>query len=69
MVVAGLLANRFGGKPMIGGSVVAWSIFTLLTPLAAMVSIPVLIGTRIAMGVGEAGMWPVRPRSMPTSRR
>ena len=69
MVVAGLLANRFGGNPMIGGSVVAWSIFTLLTPLAAMVSIPVLIGTRIAMGVGEVRMWPLRPRSMPTSRR
>ena len=58
MFVAGLLANRFGGKRMIGGSVVAWSVFTLLTPLAAMISIPMLIGTRIAMGVGEAGMWP-----------
>ena len=58
MFVAGLLANRFGGKRIVGGSVVAWSIFTLLTPVAAMVSIPVLIGTRIAMGVGEAGMWP-----------
>ena len=58
MFVAGLLANRFGGKRTIGASVLAWSIFTLLTPFAAMVSIPALVGTRIAMGVGEAGMWP-----------
>ena len=32
MFVAGLLANRFGGKRVIGYSVLAWSIFTLLTP-------------------------------------
>jgi ACS family sodium-dependent inorganic phosphate cotransporter len=58
MFVAGLLANRFGGKRIVGWSVLAWSIFTLLTPRAAMVSIAVLIGARIAMGVGEAGMYP-----------
>jgi len=58
MFVAGLLANRFGGRRVIGYSVLAWSIVTLLTPPAAMLSIVVLIGARIGMGVGEAGMYP-----------
>jgi MFS transporter, ACS family, solute carrier family 17 (sodium-dependent inorganic phosphate cotransporter), other len=54
MFVAGLLANRFGGKRVVGYSVLAWSIFTLLTPPAAILS----IAARIGMGVGEAGMYP-----------
>jgi ACS family sodium-dependent inorganic phosphate cotransporter len=58
MFVAGLLANRFGGKRVVGYSVLAWSIFTLLTPPAAALSIAVLVAGRIAMGVGEAGLFP-----------
>ena len=58
MFVAGLLANRFGGKRVLGCSVLAWSIFTVLTPPAATLSIAVLIAARIAMGVGEAGVFP-----------
>jgi MFS transporter, ACS family, solute carrier family 17 (sodium-dependent inorganic phosphate cotransporter), other len=58
MFVAGLLANRFGGKRVVGYSVLAWSIFTLLTPPAATLSIAVLVAARIGMGVGEAGMFP-----------
>ena len=58
MFVAGLLANRFGGKRVVGYSVLAWSIFTLLTPPAATLSIAVLVAGRIGMGVGEAGLFP-----------
>jgi ACS family sodium-dependent inorganic phosphate cotransporter len=58
MFVAGLLANRFGGKRVVGYSVLAWSIFTLLTPPAAISSMAVLIAARIGMGVGEAGLFP-----------
>jgi ACS family sodium-dependent inorganic phosphate cotransporter len=58
MFVAGLLANRLGGKRVVGYSVLAWSILTLLTPPAAILSIAVLIAARIGMGVGEAGMYP-----------
>jgi MFS transporter, ACS family, solute carrier family 17 (sodium-dependent inorganic phosphate cotransporter), other len=43
---------------VVGYSVLAWSIFTLLTPPAAILSIAVLIAARIGMGVGEAGMYP-----------
>ena len=58
MFVAGLLATRFGGKRVLGCSVVAWSIFTLLTPLAAMLSLAPLLVARIGMGIGEAAMFP-----------
>ena len=58
MFAAGLLAQRFGGKRVLGYSVLAWSIFTLLTTPAATLSIAVLIAVRIAMGIGEAGMFP-----------
>jgi len=58
MFVAGLLASRFGGKRALGCSVLAWSIFTLLTPPAATFSMAALIAARIGMGVGEAAMFP-----------
>jgi MFS transporter, ACS family, solute carrier family 17 (sodium-dependent inorganic phosphate cotransporter), other len=58
MFAAGLLAQRFGGKRVVAWSVLAWSVFTLLTPSAATASIAVLIAARIGLGVGEAGMYP-----------
>jgi ACS family sodium-dependent inorganic phosphate cotransporter len=58
MFIAGLLAARLGGKRVAAGAVLVWSVFTLLTPLAAAISIPTLIGTRIGMGMGEAGLFP-----------
>ena len=58
MFVAGLLSTRFGGKRVLGYSVLAWSIITLLTPPAAMMSIAALIAARIGLGVGEAGTFP-----------
>jgi ACS family sodium-dependent inorganic phosphate cotransporter len=58
MFVSGLLAARFGGKRVLGCSVAAWSIFTLLTPLAATLSLPALLVARIGMGIGEAAMFP-----------
>jgi len=58
MFVAGLIATRLGGKRLLGCSVAAWSIFTLLTPLAATLSLAVLILARIGMGIGEAAMFP-----------
>ena len=57
-VPAGYLASRIGGKRVLGFAVIWWSVFTLLTPWAAMVSLPVLIAARIAMGLGEAAALP-----------
>jgi ACS family sodium-dependent inorganic phosphate cotransporter len=57
-VPSGSLANRYGGKLVLGAAVVWWSIFTLATPAAALLSLPVLVAARIGMGLGEAAMFP-----------
>jgi ACS family sodium-dependent inorganic phosphate cotransporter len=58
MLVGGWCANRFGGMRVLGVSVVAWSLLTLLTPLTANLPLAVLIAARVATGVGEAAMFP-----------
>ena len=57
-VAGGSLAARLGGKAVLGFGVLWWSLFTLLTPLSAMTSFPVLIGARILMGLGEGVAFP-----------
>ena len=47
-VPSGWLANRIGGKFVLGFAVVWWSVFTMLTPLAAALSLPILLATRVA---------------------
>ena len=56
--IAGWLANRFGSKLVLGFAVIWWSAFTMLTPLAAYASFPLLIAARIALGLGEAATFP-----------
>ncbi|HEV7613693.1 MAG TPA: MFS transporter [Steroidobacteraceae bacterium] len=58
MLPAGWLANRHGGRRVLAGAVVWWSAFTILTPLAASVSVNALIAARIGLGMGEAAMMP-----------
>jgi ACS family sodium-dependent inorganic phosphate cotransporter len=57
-VVSGSLANRYGGKLLLGVAVIWWSLFTMLTPSAALVSFSALILARIALGLGEAAVLP-----------
>jgi Sugar phosphate permease len=57
-IPSGYLANRFGGRLTLGLAVLIWSVFTIITPFAAMTSIPVLIAARIGMGLGEAALMP-----------
>ena len=57
-VVSAALANKYGGRTLLGVAVVWWSVFTILTPAAAYVSLPALIGARIALGLGEAAVFP-----------
>lgn len=57
-VLGGWLAQKWGGKMVLGFGVVWWSAFTMLTPLSAMTSFPVLIAARIAMGLGEGVAFP-----------
>jgi MFS transporter, ACS family, solute carrier family 17 (sodium-dependent inorganic phosphate cotransporter), other len=58
MVASGWLATRFGGKHVLAISVAWWSVFTILTPWAASVSIAALVAARIGLGIGEAAVMP-----------
>jgi ACS family sodium-dependent inorganic phosphate cotransporter len=58
MYLGGVLSTRYGGKRVLGWSVLSWSVFTLLTPLAALASLPLLLLARVGMGLGEAAMFP-----------
>ncbi len=57
-VASGWLANRIGGRFVLGFAVVWWSAFTLLTPLAATTSLILLLVTRFTLGLGEAATFP-----------
>jgi ACS family sodium-dependent inorganic phosphate cotransporter len=57
-IVGGRLADRFGGKVVLGVGVLVWSLFTVLTPPAAYLGLGVLIAARIGMGMGEAVTFP-----------
>ena len=57
-ILGGLLANRFGGRNVLLWAVVLWSLFTMLTPLAAVLAFPLLIATRFLLGVGEGASFP-----------
>lgn len=58
MPVSGWLANRYGGRRVLGYAVLWWSLWTLLTPPAAALSLGALLFARIAMGLGEAATFP-----------
>ena len=57
-IPAGYLSDRFGGKWVLGLGVIFWSLFTLLTPAAAMLGISALLACRFLMGVAESVTWP-----------
>ncbi len=57
----GWLADRFGGKGIIGWAVVWWSFATFMTPFAY--TIPLMIAARIGLGIGE-GVTPPALHSM-----
>jgi MFS transporter, ACS family, solute carrier family 17 (sodium-dependent inorganic phosphate cotransporter), other len=52
-LIGGWLADKFGATRMLTYSVLAFSVLTLLTPLAAEISFATLITARIALGVAE----------------
>lgn len=51
----GVVADRFGGKHALGVGLLATSITTLLSPLAARLGVGYLIAIRVLMGLGEVG--------------
>ncbi len=57
-IIGGVLADKYGGKKVLVASLVAWSVFTILTPLAGSASFAALILVRIGLGLGEAPLSP-----------
>ena len=49
-VLGGFLADRFGGKIVLGLGVLIWSFFTIVTPWAAFSGMLGLLIARIGMG-------------------
>lgn len=54
----GHLADRLGGKIILGIGVLIWSLFTIITPAAAFMGLFALFAARIGMGLGEAVTFP-----------
>lgn len=71
--MGGIAADRLGGKLVLGLGVVWWSMATVLTPIAAHISLPVLLGMRALMGIGEGVAMPAMnnmlSRWVPASER
>jgi len=57
-LAGGWMADRFGGKKVLGFGVAVWSLATILTPLAAVTSLGVLCAARVLMGLGEGVNFP-----------
>ena len=57
-ILGGQMADRLGGKNVLGGGVALWSLFTLALPAAAAAGTAPLIATRILLGVGEGVAFP-----------
>ncbi len=57
-VLGGWLADRYGGKIVLGVAVLWWSVFTLVTPLVAALPLAVLFAVRVALGMGEGVGFP-----------
>jgi MFS family permease len=57
-IAGGWLADRFGGKLVLGFGVLFWSAFTIITPAAAFAGLPLLLLSRVGMGLGEAVTFP-----------
>ena len=57
-LLGGILANRYGGRNVFLIAVLLWSLFTILTPIAASISFSVLIVVRFMLGFGEGAAYP-----------
>src|SRR4029450_9180462 len=57
-IAGGWLADNFGGKVVLAGGVLLWSLFTMLTPPAAALGFTALLIARIGMGMGEGVNFP-----------
>lgn len=52
-IIGGRMADRYGAKLVLAIGVIAWSVATILTPIAALWGFGTFIAIRIIMGLGE----------------
>ncbi|MHB8383014.1 MAG: ACS family MFS transporter, partial [Candidatus Binataceae bacterium] len=57
-LAGGWMADRFGGRRVLGAGVAVWSLATLLTPQAAAISFALLFAIRVILGLGEGVNFP-----------
>ncbi|KAJ8901650.1 hypothetical protein NDN08_003857 [Rhodosorus marinus] len=57
-IPGGYLADKYGGKKVLSFGVVAWSLMTFITPMAASASLPILLLARALLGIGEGVAMP-----------
>ncbi|KAF0507783.1 MFS general substrate transporter [Gigaspora margarita] len=57
-IIGGVLADKFGGRRVLGVAAATWTLFTLLTPISARINIYCLILCRICLGIGEGACFP-----------
>lgn len=58
MSIGGFLADKYGGKNVLGYGLLLWSLFTILTPVFAHHGFIFLILIRVLMGLGEGITFP-----------
>ena len=58
MILGGILADKYGGKTVLGVGVLLWSIFTMLTPFFAYNGFLALLFIRVLIGLGEGITFP-----------
>ncbi|KAK3253291.1 major facilitator super transporter [Cymbomonas tetramitiformis] len=57
-IAGGVLADKIGGKKVLGFGVIWWSVATAFTPIAASMGTPALLLSRACMGIGEGVAMP-----------
>ena len=58
MILGGYLADKYGGKKVLGYALLIWSLFTIITPFFAYSGLWWLIFIRILLGLGEGVTFP-----------
>ena len=58
LIIGGYLADKYGGKKVLGYGLLIWSFFTIITPFFAYSGLCWLIFIRILMGLGEGITFP-----------
>ena len=58
MIIGGYIADKYGGKKVLGYCLIIWSIFTIITPFFTYLGLWWLLFIRVLMGLGEGITFP-----------